>query len=45
MLVTIERFIVAKYPLLFDIFQTFKTAFIENSNKAKKRTTAYNFFS
>ena len=44
MLETIERFVVAKEPLLFDMFQIFKTSFIENSNKAQKQTNAYKFF-
>ena len=35
MLETIEGFVVTKEPLLFDMLQTFKTSFIENSNKKK----------
>ena len=41
---TIEGFVVAKEPLLFDMFQTFKTAFIENSNKAKSKQMPITFF-
>ena len=44
MIETIEGFVVAKEPLLFDMFQTFKTAFIENSNKAKSKQMPITFF-
>ena len=44
MLETIEGFVVAKEPLLFDMFQTFKTAFIEKSNKAKSKQMPITFF-
>ena len=44
MLEKIEGFVVNNEPLLIDMFQKFKTAFIENSIKAKNKQMPINFY-